>query len=160
MANTRKEYFKGDARVTVGCITEAVDGLLVSSAYWRARAWEKAPPNKDLDWLFRPIGYTQSYCNRIITDDSTATYTKGTDTVTVQCVMEVVRITRPAAIARCKKWSVSDWDLDWLFRPVNPNVNSKENPKRMKIKPKEKVPSSVQEEYVIALKKHMGLRSF
>ena len=94
MAKVRTAYFKDGQRITVGCLTVTVDGLLLSSAYCRAKAWEKAPSHKDLDWLFRPKGHTKA------------------------------------------------------------------KPYKLPVKPKEKASSPEQDEYIIALKKHMGLRPF
>jgi hypothetical protein len=144
--------------VTVRCIKETVNGITAPAASSRAGAWEKAAPNKDLDWLFRPLGYTEALYPMVIEQNGSRVFSKGGTNVTAQELMHKVGITRAAATTRCEKWIHSNWGVDWLFR--SPRDISQEF--RIESEPKTKAVVvervSHQVEYITALRKQWGLK--
>lgn len=152
-------YEKAGIKVRSFCLREVVEGLSVEGSYSRMLSWEKGPFYKDLDWLFRPLGYTKNQCRKILGKDDSHVFSKGLESVTADCIMETVGITRPGAFLRCHKWVDTDFDLDWLFRPCAANKDTS----RFK---KQKPPKSRYTEdhykaedatYEMMLRKHWGI---
>lgn len=150
-------FVKGTDCVTTECVIATVKDIHLSGAYGRCTAWENDGVFKDLDWLFRPMGYTNTYCRRIMAADGTKVYQKGKDRVTIQCVMDIVGITRPAAHTRCDKWLETSMDLDWLFRPVGICKNTKKHAKAVKPPPSATPVVPPGEDYRSLLRKHWGI---
>lgn len=153
-------FSKGGVGIDSLCVLEVVEGLSVEGAYSRMGAWEEGPTYKDLDWLFRPLGWTKTQCRMILGMDDSFRFRKGSDVVTIRCVMDIVGITSPAAFTRCNKWKTTDWDLDWLFRPSFPNKDTSKFKKAKAPKNRYTEGSYTPEDatYEEMLRKHLGLR--